>query len=85
MCSKQKKIFKLHDFNMITGINYSKILTKHISCMRQCSFDSIKCNLDQKWNNDKSRCECKNLEKTCVQKKIKFGILLLAVVEMVNI
>ena len=27
-------------FNMITGINGSKILTKHISCQCKCKFDS---------------------------------------------
>ena len=31
-------------FNMITGINESKILTKHISYQRKCRFDERKCN-----------------------------------------
>ena len=38
-------------FNMIVGINESKILTKHISCECKCRFDGRKCNLDQWWNN----------------------------------
>ena len=46
-------------FNIITGINKSKILTKHISCECKCKFDGGKCNSNQKWNNDKCRCECK--------------------------
>ena len=46
-------------FNMITGINESKTLTKHISCECKCKFDGRKCNSDQWWNNDKCRCECK--------------------------
>ena len=46
-------------FNMITGINKSRTLTKHISCKCECEFDVRKCNLDQKWNNYKCRCECK--------------------------
>ena len=46
-------------FNMITEINESKTLTKHISCKCKCRFDGIKCNSDQWWNNDKCRCECK--------------------------
>ena len=29
-------------FNMITGINGSKILTKHISCKCECKFDGRK-------------------------------------------
>ena len=46
-------------FNMITGINESKTLTKHISCECKCRFDGRKCNSDQWWNNDKCWCECK--------------------------
>ena len=40
-------------FNMITGINESKALTKHISCECKCRFDGRKCNSNQWWNNDK--------------------------------
>ena len=46
-------------FNMITGINESKKLTKHISCKRKCRFDGRKSNSDQWWNNNKCRCQCK--------------------------
>ena len=49
----------LNVFNMITGINELKTLTKHISCEFKCRFDGRKCNSDQWWNNDKCRCECK--------------------------
>ena len=38
---------------MITGINESKTLTKHISCERKRKFEGRKCNSDQWWNNDK--------------------------------
>ena len=46
-------------YNMITGINKLKTLTKHISC--ECKFDGRKCNSDQWCNNDKCRCESKNV------------------------
>ena len=46
-------------FNMITGINELKTLTKHIPCESKCRFDGRKGNVDQWWNNDKCRCECK--------------------------
>ena len=39
-------------------INKSKTL-KHISCECKCKFDRTKCDLNQWWNNDKCRCECK--------------------------
>ena len=57
-------------FNMITGINESKTLTKHISCECKCRFDRRKCNSDQWWNNDKCRRECKKsqvCEKKCLE------------------
>ena len=68
---------------MITGINESKTLTKHISCECKCKFDGRKCNSNQKWNNDKCRCECK--KNIIYVEKIIFGILLHVVARMVNI
>ena len=50
-------------FNMIVGINESRILTKHISCECKCKFDGRKFNSNQKWNNDKYRYACKNPNK----------------------
>ena len=50
-------------FNMIKGINESKILAEHISCEFRCEFDGRKCNSRQKWNNDNCHCECKKLIK----------------------
>ena len=47
---------------MITGINESKILTKHLSCKCECKFDGRKCGLNQKWNKNKCWYECKNPE-----------------------
>ena len=47
MCSKQNRI------SMITGMDESKTLTKHISYKCKCKFDGRKCNSNQKWNNDK--------------------------------
>ena len=44
---------------MITGINESKTLTKHISRECKCKFDKTKCNSNQWWNNYKCWCECK--------------------------
>ena len=45
-----------HVFNMITGINESRTITKLISCKCECKFDSKKCNSNQKWNNNKYWC-----------------------------
>ena len=46
--------------NMITGMNEPKTLEKHVSYKCEWKFDSRKCNSNQKWNNDKCQCECKN-------------------------
>ena len=54
---------------MITGINESKALTKHISCECKCKFVGRKCNSNQKQNYDKCRCECKNPKKRHMCKK----------------
>ena len=67
---------------MITGINKSKTLTKHLSCKCKCKFDGRKCNSDQWWNNDKCWYDCK---KIMYMKKIMFGILLHVAVKMENI
>ena len=42
----------LRVFNMITGINESKTLTK-ASCECKCKLDETKCNSNQWWNNNK--------------------------------
>ena len=47
----------LHVLNMITEIDESRTLTKHISCKCECKFEGRKCSLNQKWRNDKCRCE----------------------------
>ena len=56
----QTEDLSLSVFNMIAGINESKILTKHISCECKCKFDGRKCSSNQKWNYHKCLCECKN-------------------------
>ena len=48
---------------MITGINVSLALKKHISCDCTSIFDSRKFNSNQKRNNNKCQCDCKNLLK----------------------
>ena len=48
-------------YNLITGINKSKTLTKHISCECKYNFDGKKCNSNQWWNNNKCRCECRKI------------------------
>ena len=44
---KIKQDSNLPIFNIITGINELKTLTKHISCECKCKFDGRSCNSDQ--------------------------------------
>ena len=57
--SNKTEDLNLSKFNMITRINESKTLAKHISCECKCKIDGRKCNSNKWWNNDKRRCECK--------------------------
>ena len=52
-----------------TGINKLKTLRKYISCEWKFKFDGRKCNSDQKSDNDKCRCNCKNPKNHHVCKK----------------
>ena len=43
---------------------------KHGQMSCECKLDCRKCNSDQKWNNDKRCCECKNQREHYVREKI---------------
>ena len=64
------KDININIFNVLTRINESKTLTKDISCKYKYKFGGRKRHSDQKWNDDKCRCECKNLRKHHTCKKI---------------
>ena len=72
----------MHAFNMITGKNKSKFLTKYISCKCKCKFDGRSCNSDQKWISINVNASVKNIKHV---KKIIFGVLLYVIVKMENI
>ena len=58
---------------MITGIDKSKTLTKHISCECKCKFDGRKYNSDQWWNDHNADVSLKNV---IYLKNIIFEILI---------
>ena len=82
---KEKEDLSLSVFNMITGINESKILAKHISCKCKCKFDGRKCNLNQDWDNDKCQCKYKNPKEYNACKKDYIWNLINVVVKILNI
>ena len=69
---------------MITAMNKSKTLTNHISCECKYKFDDRKCNANQKWNNDKHRCEYQNKKNILCVKKYIFEILLHLIERVAN-
>ena len=54
------EVLNIHVFNMIAGKKESKTLTNDISRECKCKFVGRKGNSNQKLNNGKCRCECKN-------------------------
>ena len=56
-------ISKFKCFNMVTRINKSKTLATHISCESKCRLNDKKCNLNQRWNNNKCLFDCQNARK----------------------
>ena len=77
----EKKDLNIHVFNVITGINESKVLTKHISCKCKCKFHGK--NLIQIKNGIMINVDV-NVRNIYVR-KIIFEIQLYVVEKMVNI
>ena len=70
-------------FNMITGINESKTLTKHISCKRKCKFDEKK-NASQMNGGITINVDV-SVKNIIYVKKIVFGILPHVIVKIEDI
>ena len=65
---KQNKRFKFNSFKHDYRNKWIQNIKKPISCQCKCKFDGKKCNSNQKWNNDKCQCECKNLKEHVCEK-----------------
>ena len=72
-------------FNMITGVNESKALTKHISFKCKCKFDGKKCNSNQSGTMTNVDVSVKIQKTIACAKKITFGIKLHVAVKMLSI
>ena len=48
-------------FNLMSRTNEIRHIEWHETCICECRLDAIVCNNKQRWNNDKCRCECKEL------------------------
>ena len=48
-------------FNLMPRTNETRHIKWHETCKCKCRLDASVCNNKQRWNNDKCRCECKEL------------------------
>ena len=48
-------------FNLMSRTNETRHIKWHETCKCKCRLDASVCNNKQCWNNDKCRCECKEL------------------------
>ena len=48
-------------FNLMSRTNETRHIKWHETCKCKCRLDASVCNNKQRWNNDKCRCECKEL------------------------
>ena len=72
-------------FNLITLTNKTRHIKWRESCKCICRLNKIICNSKQRWNEDKCRCECKELiDKEYVIKDL-FGILVTVNVNVINL
>ena len=46
-------------FNLMSRTNETRHTEWHETCKCECTFGTNICNNKQRWNKDKSRCECK--------------------------
>ena len=48
-------------FNLVSGTNETRCIEWYVTCKCKCRFNSSVCNNKQRWNDDKFRCEYKEL------------------------
>ena len=68
--------------NIITGIDESRTLTKHVSCQCKCKFDGRRYNLNYWQNNENANVSVKNI---MYVQKIMLSILLHVLVKNENL
>ena len=69
----------------MTLTNETRHIKWHESCKCICRLDKIICNSKQWWNEDKCRCECKELIDEGYVIKDLFGILVNVNVNVINL
>ena len=71
-------------FNLMPWSNQTKHIGWHKTCKCKCRSNSSVCNNKKRWNEDKWRCECRELADKKDGIKNLFGILVIVIVNVIN-
>ena len=78
------KSIKVKVFNLMSRTNQTRHRKWHKICKCKCRLDASVCNNKQRWNEDKCRCECKELIDKGMCYKGFIGILVIVSVSVIN-
>ena len=78
------KNINLKVFNLMSRTNETRYIKLHENFKWKCRLDASVCDNKQHWDNDKSRCECKELIGKGSLIKDLFGILVIMKVIVIN-
>ena len=71
-------------FNLMSRTNETRHIKSRKTCKCKCRLDASVCNSKQRWNDDKCRCECKELIYKEYVIKDLFRILVIVNVNVIN-
>ena len=71
-------------FNLVSRTNETRHIKRHKTCICKCRLDASVCNNKQRWNENKCRCECKELIDNEMCDKELFGIVIIVSVNVIN-
>ena len=76
------KNLNLKVFNLMSRTHETRYIQWHETCKCECKFRANVCNIKQRWNKYKCRCECKEL----IEKGVcdLFGILVIVSVNVIK-
>ena len=82
-CVPVVKDLNVKVFNLMSRTNETRHIQWHETHNCKCRLDANFCNNKQRWNDDKCRCECKELIDKGVIEDI-FGILVIVIMNVIN-
>ena len=71
-------------FNLMSRTNETKHIEWHETCKSKCRLDASFCSNRQRWNDDKCRCECKELIDKSVCDEVSIWIQVIVNVNVIN-